>query len=172
MTAGVFLLTEALCEAKAWLFSLNLRTWIRRVTPEFICQNRYGPIPSAARDLKALLDLLDRVTPVAGLEARLVRERDPDQLRQGWTKASFESVDGVWSAVVHEGLAPLALPYSCDVLESRAIPAGDGDAWPTDHSSSVDPVFRHVRGVVWVYGWPANSPVGSDCSCGQPSGPR
>lgn len=144
VTAGVFLLNEALCVARAWLYSRTLRTWIRRVTPEFICQNRDGPVAAAARDLKALLDLLDQVTPVAGLEARLLHERGPDRTRSTWIKVSFESVDGVWSAVVHEDLTPLALPYSSDVLESRAMLAGDCDAGPADHPGSLDPGVRHL----------------------------
>lgn len=89
VTAGVFLLNKALCGAKAWLVSRTLRTWIRRVTPEFICQNRKEPVASAARDLNFLLDLLDQVTPVACLEARLFRERGPERLRRTWIKVSF-----------------------------------------------------------------------------------
>lgn len=67
VAAGVFLLNEALSGAKAWLYPRTQRTWFRRVTPEFICQNRNGPVSSTARDLEALMDLLDQVTPVAGL---------------------------------------------------------------------------------------------------------
>lgn len=81
------------------------------------------------------------MTPIAGLEVRLFREHGHNRT---WIEVSFESVDGVWSAVVHEDLAPLAFTYSSDVLESRAILAGDGDAGPTDHSGCLGPGVRHV----------------------------
>eukprot|EP00170_Pyropia_yezoensis_P003811 contig_15928_g3822 len=152
VTAGVILLNEALGGAKAWLFAQTLRTWIRRPTSEFICQNRNWSVASAARNLKAFLNLLEQVTPVAGLEVRLVCERGPDRLRRTWIKVSLESVDGVCSAVVHQDLASLALPYSSDVLEIRAILGEDGDAGPTDHSGPVDPVSRHVWVLSGVYG--------------------
>lgn len=90
----------------------------------------------------ALVDLLNRVTAAASVEARLLRECGPDRLRWIWINAFFESVDGVLSAVVHEHLASLALPYSSDIFDSQATLARHGEAEPTNHPGSVDQVAR------------------------------
>lgn len=92
---GVSLLNEALFGARAWLHPRTLRTWFRRVTPDFTCHGHDGPVASAARELMAFLDLLDRVTPIVGLEARLLRERGTGRFRRTWVKVTFESGDGV-----------------------------------------------------------------------------
>lgn len=144
VTAGFLLLNEVLCGVKARLFSHTLRMYNRRVTPEYICENCNGPVASAARELEALLDPLDKVTPVVGMDAQLIIGRGPDRLRRSWIKVTFKSVDGVRSAVVHEDLGKLAFPYFSVDIDSQAILAGDADAGPTDHSGPADPIVPHV----------------------------
>lgn len=111
------------------------------MTPDFICHTQDGPCSSSACDLTALLDLLDQVAPVAGLVARLAKESPHDRFRRSWVRARFESVDGTWSAVVDEDLAPLTLPYSRDIIEGRALLDDD----PIEPAPAVDTTVQVSR---------------------------
>lgn len=95
-----------------------------------ICQGPAGYDGSAGRDLSALLTLGDQLATVAGLMSRLSRLDPGRRDRTSWIQVRFETVDGVWAAVVDEDLFPLALPYSSDIVESRdilGVPGADLD---------------------------------------------
>lgn len=129
-SAAVYLLDQARHESKMWLYPRTLRAWIQRLGVKAICQGPAGYDGSAGRDLSALLTLGDQLATVAGLMSRLSRLDPGRRDRTSWIQVRFETVDGVWAAVVDEDLFPLALPYSSDIVESRdilGVPGADSD---------------------------------------------
>lgn len=129
-SAAVYLLDQARHESKMWLYPRTLRAWIQRLGVKAICQGPAGYDGSAGRDLSALLTLGDQLATVAGLMSRLSRLDPGRRDRTSWIQVRFETVDGVWAAVVDEDLFPLALPYSSDIVESRdilGVPGADLD---------------------------------------------
>ena len=133
MNCALYTLERARRSGEMCLLPRLLRTWIDRVGVPDICKGPGGVDEGAARDLKALMVLSDRVVGAPGLRSRLGQAASNRKDRASYVLVRFETRDGTWAALVDEDLAPLDLPYSTDILDAREfVGPKDGNVGQSD----------------------------------------